>query len=110
MPWLCLGLREGFRAKVAMTLHVSSNRSILTAPVGQVGRGSAAWTGDAKKEPEGVRIYPSYKSVGRFYGSRRTRIVRLRWPFCASGSLGFVRVFLALCRAKNEDYRAGEAT
>ena len=27
-----------------------------------------------------------------------------------NGSLGFVRVFLALCRAKNEDYRAGEAT
>ena len=42
MPWLSFGLREGFRAKTAHALHISSNRSILTAPVGQVGRGSDA--------------------------------------------------------------------
>jgi len=32
------------------------------------------------------------KSVGRFNGSQRTRIVQLRWLFFVSGACGLVRV------------------
>ena len=73
MPWLSFGLREGFRAKIAHALHISSNRSILTAPVGQVGRGSAGERYDASQTldcQDFVQLQD--KSIGRSYGSRET--------------------------------------